>query len=433
MGKLKPIGSEKLQGMDKINRILEIAKYKENIPTPINEDKSIDYSKTLSDGNKYHIVKEKNGYVIKKSLTESTELDYIEPMRNRKYYSSYSQAFKRLNLIAKEVNINEGYNNNVNLFEGEVDEKASTKYILKFGETKEQSSTPAPAPAPVPAPAPAPSPEPSPEVSDTPMDEPDMLPPSDDMGVEDDDDDDVVTFKTIQKLTGRLAQKIRVLNDNEEQQMTSKDIKYVINSILSAIVLDNLEEDDVEDIINKLEGVEDDNEGTNMGGDMESDMGGDMEGDMEGDLSTDAPLEPSPEGEMSEKMSPKEFVDNLFDDLEESNEIETNEDKHFKKIGDMIEGVFTESKVDNILKKYFSTTDSEKKQTKVKQSQILENKKKVTQRVSLISETVSQEIMSKKLISTYPQANLLGKTKNKNLVFEIKNKQIKVTPNGKIL
>ena len=32
MADLKPIGSEKLQGMDKIRRIMEIATYNENIP-----------------------------------------------------------------------------------------------------------------------------------------------------------------------------------------------------------------------------------------------------------------------------------------------------------------------------------------------------------------------------------------------------------------
>ena len=66
MAKLKPIGSEKLTGIEKINRMLEIARYKENFPESINEDKSIEYSKILPDGNNYQIVKEKNGYVIKK-------------------------------------------------------------------------------------------------------------------------------------------------------------------------------------------------------------------------------------------------------------------------------------------------------------------------------------------------------------------------------
>jgi len=98
MGSLKPIGSEKLQGMDKIRRIMEIARYNENTPESVNETSSIEYSKTLADGRRYEIVKERNGYVIKRTLNESTsELDYIEPMKNRKYYSSYSQALKRLN------------------------------------------------------------------------------------------------------------------------------------------------------------------------------------------------------------------------------------------------------------------------------------------------------------------------------------------------
>ena len=86
---LRPVGSEKLEGMAKIQRIMEIARYKENIPTPINEDKSTEYTKTLADGKNYQIIKERNGYVIKRTINESTEeYDYLEPMKNRKYYSS---------------------------------------------------------------------------------------------------------------------------------------------------------------------------------------------------------------------------------------------------------------------------------------------------------------------------------------------------------
>ena len=85
---LRPVGSEKLQGMEKIQRIMEIARYKENIPTPINEDKSTEYTKVLANGKTYKIDKEKSGYIIKCNLTESTnEFDYMEPMKNRKYYS----------------------------------------------------------------------------------------------------------------------------------------------------------------------------------------------------------------------------------------------------------------------------------------------------------------------------------------------------------
>ena len=37
MGDLKPIGSEKLTGQDKIKRIMEIARFNEVIPEKINE------------------------------------------------------------------------------------------------------------------------------------------------------------------------------------------------------------------------------------------------------------------------------------------------------------------------------------------------------------------------------------------------------------
>ena len=76
MGKLKPIGSEKLEGLEKIQRIMEIARYKENIPNPINEVNSNNYNIKLVDGNTYHIEKEKNGYVIKKTVNESQN-DYV--------------------------------------------------------------------------------------------------------------------------------------------------------------------------------------------------------------------------------------------------------------------------------------------------------------------------------------------------------------------
>ena len=148
MGNLRPIGSEKLTGMEKINRMIEISRYNESIPKSINEDKSVEFSKTLTDGNNYIIQKEKSGYVIKRTITESdSNYEYIEPMKNRKYYSSYSTALKRLNLISNEINKIEGSNENLSLF-GESDE--STKYFLKFGEKNEQT---APATAPTPAPA----------------------------------------------------------------------------------------------------------------------------------------------------------------------------------------------------------------------------------------------------------------------------------------
>ena len=100
MADLNPIGSEKLQGDSKIRRILEIARYNETTQN-LNENKS-DYTIQLADGNVYGIVHEKSGYIVKRGINES-ELEYINPMKNRKYYRSYSQAMKKINLMAGRI------------------------------------------------------------------------------------------------------------------------------------------------------------------------------------------------------------------------------------------------------------------------------------------------------------------------------------------
>ena len=71
MGKLKPIGSEKLTGDDKIKRILQIAKYNEVPVANINETEKREYTLGLADGNNYEIVKEKLGYIIKRTISKS--------------------------------------------------------------------------------------------------------------------------------------------------------------------------------------------------------------------------------------------------------------------------------------------------------------------------------------------------------------------------
>mgnify|MGYP000040909358 CR=1 FL=1 len=254
MADLKPIGSEKLQGQDKIRRIMEIARFNETIPTTINETSKTEFNKTLSDGNNYEIVKERQGYIIKKAISES-ETDYIEPMKNRKYYSSYSQALKRLNLVAGELNrINEN-EEGTSMF-GE-----QKRFTLKTPKPKEvvapvEAAVPPMAPPPVPAPELPASPVGGEEM-DFSMDSEEMGPEGDmemdaDVDMEmDGGDDEQVTFKTIQKLTGKLTQKIRTLDT--EEGMTSEDIKYVINMVLSSFNLNELSEEDREDILSKFD------------------------------------------------------------------------------------------------------------------------------------------------------------------------------------
>jgi hypothetical protein len=313
MAGLKPIGSEKLEGMDKIRRIMEIARYNEVVPQSVNENESKEYSLDLADGNNYEIVRERQGYIIKKTINES-ETDYIEPMKNRKYFSSYSQALKKLNLMAKEFNTLYENTEGTSLFN-----EQKKKYKLKVRKPKadlEPVAEPTPAEAPAPAPElPPPPAEPTPDMGmeTPPADlgteppvggedmgmEPDMgeepvggedmgmeEPPMDEMGGEEEIDVDIEDkkdkgpseFKRIQILVGKLAQKIRQYE--EEKDLSAKDVKYIINSILSALDVEVLDEDDIEQIIAKLEGDEDDEEGEGEKMSDEEEIDVDMEEEM---------------------------------------------------------------------------------------------------------------------------------------------------------
>jgi hypothetical protein len=411
MADLRPIGSEKLTGQDKINRIMEIARFKETIPQTINETAKSEYSISLADGNKYEIVKERQGYIIKKTISES-ETDYIEPMKNRKYYSSYSQAFKRLNLLAGELNrINEN-EEGLSLY-GE-----QKKFVLKTP----KADVPEPAPA-LMAPPAAPPAVPSPELPPSPMDGEEMGMDDmdmDDMGgeemgpegdvedvdvdidvdTEEGDDEEHVTFKSIQKLTGKLTQKIRTL-DNQEG-MTSEDIKYVINMVISALDLKSLSEEDKEDIISKFE---EDSE----------DLGGD---DMDGEDLTD-----------------DSEVEDIQADMDVPVESEMEEGDYGN--GAIFDSIFGESKIDKVISKYFEVSKKEIVEQKEKNvQQILKKKsevKKIMESVVKMTETIEQELAAKKFLQENLDSKFVGITNKKNLVFENKGEQVKISPNGELL
>jgi hypothetical protein len=406
MSKLKPIGSEKLQGDDKLKRILEIAKYKETPKQNINETSSTEYKVKLADGHTYEIAKEKMGYVIKKQINESVS-DYVEPMKNRRHYTSYSAAFKRLNLIAKEVNTLTETVEGISLF------SEQKKYTLRTPKPEVSAEEPAPMDAPMDAPMPEPTPSPAepemPAMDDemSPEEPMDLPEPSDDM-----EDNEDVTFKTIQKLTGKLAQKIRDLQDNEED-ISSKDAKYVINSILSAIS-DNLDEDDKEDIIGKLEGEDEDTEDM---GDMGDDM--DSEEAPTGDEEIPSDTEELPiDAEMTENWNEGEVKEEDF-------------------LSGVFNNIFKESQVDKILKGYFVINENEKKFiTQKKEDNKTQLKNKVQNSVTEInrlSESKEQRKVAKDIMLKFPKINFVGKTNKGNLVFENNNKQLKVGRNGQIL
>ena len=442
MSNLKPIGSEKLTGQDKINRIMEIARFNEVAPKTINENATSEYSITLADGNNYQIVRERQGYIIKKTISES-DTDYIEPMKNRKYYSSYSQAFKRLNLVAGELNRLNENEEGVSLY-GE-----QKRFTLK---TPKPAAPEMPAGPPAELPA-APPAVPSPELPPSPMGDrggedmgmDDMggeeMPMGDmggeDMGMDDmggeempmDDmggegNEDQVTFKTIQKLTGKLTQKIRVLDT--EQGMTSEDVKYVINMVLSSLDLTSLSEEDMEDIMSKFEedetedyGQEDDMDGEDMTDDSEVE---DIQADM------DVPVEGH---EIGEDYDDSRYSEDYDEDYDSKNV------KGYSNHGAIFDSIFGESQVDKVISKYFEVSKSEIREQKEKQVQIQVQKravvKTIMESVAKMTETIEQELAAEKFVKQNVNSKFIGITNKKNLVFETKSGQVKITPNGEIL
>ena len=427
MSKLKPIGSEKLQGIEKLQRMMQIATYKEHLPNPINETSSTDYRITLADGHTYEIVKERLGYIIKKQVNESTS-DYIDHMKNRKHFSSYSAAMKKLNLMAGEINRVNGVSEGISLF------TEDKKYMLKSPQPKVEAPIEAPSDLP---PAPEPAPEDAmptpPSDEELPMSPEGEEPTTDDMGDmggmgEEPSTDDMpdmgeepseggegepVTFKSIQKLTGKLSQKIR--DYSGEDELSSKDVKYVINSILSSLDLNSLDEEDKEEILTRFEGEEDSDYGMD-------DMGS------EDDENDELDFDSQEEVPGQEEPKPEEMGEGWMD------EGEFNESNYMDAV---FKDIFKESTIEKVLKGYVVINENEKKFVKEKnkeQKVISESKKvKYNREIERLSLTEAQAEVSKKIVNNFPYITFVGKTNKGNLVFENKNKQLKVSPKGNIL
>jgi hypothetical protein len=428
MGDLRPLGSEKLEGVDKLKRIMEIARYNEAPKSEINPLSTTNYSITLADGMTYGIVKEKSGYIIKKGLNES-EMDYNEPMRQRKYFRSYSEAMKKLNLVAAEVNRVTGNDFEIPLI-GE--QEAKKKYVLKTPKPKAEE-IPAPEP---PAELPAettPTPEPpaseaplagdemgmgSPEGmgADMGMDEPEGMEPEGmepDMGMGEpegmepesggEETEGPVGLKSIQRLTGKLSQKIRAFD--KDQGLDSQDIKYVINSILSAMDLENLDEDDKDDILSKFD------EESEYGMGDEGDL--DISGEDEFDMGEPEGMEPEmgmgePEG-MEPEMGMSEPTESYM---------------------------FKES-VESVLSNYFVIKEEEKegleKKSKKNYLRSKINKIDTAREIRNLSESNIQYKTGFNLIEKNVGYRFVGKTNKSNLVFIKEGKEFKVTPTGSII
>jgi hypothetical protein len=217
----------------------------------------------------------------------------------------------------------------------------------------------------------------------------------------DTDKEEKVTFRTIQKLTGKLTQKIRTLDTQEG--MTSEDIKYVINMVLSSLDLKTLSEEDKEDILSKFEEDSEDLEGEDMDFGMEDE-----------DLTDDSEVE------------------DIQSDMDVAVESEMEESDYGN--GAIIDSIFGESKVDKVISKYFETSKKEITETRErninKKVQKISEVRKQMKAVIKLTETIEQELAAQKFLEKNSSAKIVGITNKKNLVFENKGKEVKISPEG---
>ncbi len=237
-------------------------------------------------------------------------------------------------------------------------------------------------------------PLPEPEMGDEMMPEPEMgddmmSDMGDEMMPEPEMDGEEVSYRQIQKLVGKLGQKLRTLESSEP--LDSQQMKYVLNSIISALDLSKLDEDDREDIMSKFEGIESDMD-MGMDGDSELDLGGE---EMDNGLDMEEPTETY-------------GIDRVLDEL------------------------FSESTVDKVLTKYFKEGKIDK--TLKKNKMIRENhiKKNKMNEILRLSETYEQEFTAKKFAAENPNYRFIGKTNKGSLVFESNTESYKVTTKGVI-
>jgi hypothetical protein len=184
--------------------------------------------------------------------------------------------------------------------------------------------------------------------------------------------------------------------------MTSEDVKYVINMVLSYLDLKSLSEEDKDDIMSKFDEAEEREEGgDDMGGE---DMTDDSEvEDIQADM--DVPIEGA---EMAEYGN-----------------------------GAIMDSIFKESKVDKVISKYFEVTKQEIRESANKNAQkqikIKSDVKKKMDSVIKLTETIEQELAAKKFLEKNSNYNFIGITNKKNLVFENNGKQKRISTEGNVI
>jgi len=251
----------------------------------------------------------------------------------------------------------------------------------------------------------------------------------------------VSDLKRIQILVGKLAQKIR--SYEEDKELSNKEVKYIINSILSAIDVDVLDEDDIEQIIDKLEG-----------GNEDEDEGGDEEEVSFEEENSEVVPEPPAEPEMAEgfdnigdafmdkfggaysALSAKKLTheeEDEFDDEEYHKERRKGR-KHYHNVDRFTHGTFSESTVDKVLSKYFITDEEDQKAYELKKdqktNQIYRNNKENVIRLSESGEQLDSALF---YIKENPRVKLMGLSTKGNLIFKEGINEVRITRTGKVI
>lgn len=379
MSGLKPIGSEKLQGDAKVQRIMEIARFGETTRNKELQVETNHFTKKGADGQIYSIVLERDGYYLKSGINES-ELEYVSGPHNKKRdrFKSYGKALKRMNLIFKPLNEEYNEGTGISMYDEEEMEEQE-KFVLNVpneGGDEEE------------------------EVVDMDMDmgdeeevDMDMDDEEEDIDVDmdmdmGDDEEEMEGFmKPIQKLTGKLGQKLRDVGE----ELGSADIKYVLNSIISAVDLDNLDEDDKDDVLDRFE-------------DEESSYGDEEDIDVDVDMGDD------------EGMEDEIDLDMDMDDEDEEMAMESLK----KRVGSLLE-----SYVD--VKKTKVVKSSPQKYLKSKMSRLQETKK-----IKKHYNSIEQELSCEKFLKENKSFKFKRKTESGKIILENSDKKVWVLRNGSI-
>jgi hypothetical protein len=240
MDSIRAVGSELLQGKEKHNRLIELMGIKKTVNESKKSVNSEDYIIHAADGKSYGIFRENKNFFVKyaiKHTEDANDFEYIGGLvrKTKELHESYSEAFKRLNVMIGDINQKYGVKNPKSLFE------ADKQYMLQ----PETPTFEAPASAPT---TDAGVPSSAPDAS---LD----MPPADASPAVGDSTDENDPVKMIQSLTGKLGQSLRDNMQNEEV-INNQMIKYVLNSVLSALDLNKLTPEDKEELNNKILGKE---------------------------------------------------------------------------------------------------------------------------------------------------------------------------------